>query len=212
MKAALFSALILLFGGAFGNYLRYVRPEPEFPPRFEYIPFESPGYIGQERRLPEYNYEVLQADTTTLRRYRSSSGRNFWLFIAYFASQEYGSQMHSPQHCLPGGGWRISDHRPFTFQLQSGESRTVNRLVIVQQDAQQLMYYWYETRGGALANEFAVKWDLAVNSLLLRPTDASFVRLTIPLSDGDLEAADREAAEFLRQFHPHIIDALPFDN
>ena len=44
------------------------------------------------------------------------------------------------------------------------------------------------------------------------PTDAAFVRLTIPVSDGDLEAADRMAVDFLRELHPHITEALPFDN
>ena len=212
MKSALFSALVILFGGVCGNYLRFVRQSPDHPPKFDSIPLDISDYNGQERRLPDFNYEVLQADTTTLRLYRSSSETYFWLFVAYFASQEYGSQMHSPRQCLPGGGWRISDHEPFTFALQSGETRTINRLLIVQQDSQQLMYYWYETRGGALIDEFAVKWDLAVNSLFLRPTDAAFVRLTLPLLDGDLEAADREAVAFLQLFYPHILEALPFHN
>lgn len=212
MKAVLLSALVILLGGIGGNYLRFVRQAPDRPPTFESIPLDVSGYYGQERRLPDFNYDVLQADTTTLRLYHSSSGTYFWLFVAYFASQEYGSQMHSPRQCLPGGGWRINDHQPFTFELHSGETITVNRLVIVQQDAQQLMYYWYETRSGALTDEFAVKWDLAVNSLFLRPTDAAFVRLTVPLLDGDLESADREAIEFLQQLHPYIMEALPFDN
>ncbi|MDH3892893.1 MAG: EpsI family protein [candidate division Zixibacteria bacterium] len=212
MKAAILSAMIILVGGIFGNYLRFVRQSPDRPPTFDSIPLETSDYYGQERRLPEFNYEVLQADTTTLRLYRDLSGTYYWLFVAYFASQEYGSQMHSPRQCLPGGGWRIRDHQPFTIQLQSGENRTINRLVIAQQNSQQLMYYWYETRGGALTGEYAVKWDLAVNSLLLRPTDAAFVRLTLPLLNGDLEAADRVAVEFLRQLHPHITQALPFHN
>lgn len=212
MKAALLSALMILLGGVGGNYLRFVRQTPDRPPTFESIPLETSDYYGQERRLPDFNYEVLQADTTSLRLYRSSTGSYFWLFIAYFASQEYGSQMHSPRQCLPGGGWRIDDHQPFSFQLESGETRTINRLVIVQQDSRQLMYYWYETRGGALTDEFAVKWDLAVNSIMLRPTDAAFVRLTVPLLNGDFEVADREAVEFLKRFHPHIMEALPFHN
>lgn len=212
MKPALISALIILLGGIGGNYLRFVRPVPESPPMFDLIPLETSDYHGQERRLDEFNYDVLQADTTMFRLYRDASGSNFWLFVAYFVSQEYGSQMHSPRQCVPGGGWRINDHQPFTFQLQSGETKTINRLVIVQQDSQQLMYYWYETRGGALIDEFEVKWDLAVNSLLLRPTDAAFVRLTLPLLDGDLEAADRETVNFLRQLQPHIMKALPFNN
>ncbi len=211
-RASLISAVIILLGGALGNYLRFVTQPPEHPPSFDAIPFDHNGYYGEERRLPDYNYEVLQADTTTLRLYRSGDGNLLWLFIAYFESQEYGSQMHSPKLCLPGGGWRIENHEPFDLPLPSGDTKTINRLVIVQQDSRQLMYFWYQTRGGTLTNEFAVKWDLAVNSLLFRPTDAAFVRLTLPLGDHDLAVAEAEAIRFLNSFYPYLMEALPFDN
>ncbi len=211
-RASLISAVIILLGGGLGNYLRFVTQPPEHPPSFDAIPLDHNGYYGEERRLPDYNYEVLQADTTTLRLYRGPEGDLFWLFVAYFESQEYGSQMHSPKLCLPGGGWRIESHEPFNLLLPSGDTKTINRLIIVQQDSRQLMYYWYQTRGGALTNEFAVKWDLAVNSLLFRPTDAAFVRLTLPLANDDLEAAGTKAIRFLNSFYPYLMEALPFDN
>ena len=84
---------------------------PEQGPQFDLIPFEKQEYYGTEKRFAETSYEILKADTTTLRIYDGPSQR-FWLFLAYFNSQEYGSQIHSPKHCLPGGGWQILRHEP----------------------------------------------------------------------------------------------------
>ena len=68
MKAAVvISAVILLIGGIFGNYLRYSSHMPDRPPAFETIPYQLEDYLGQERRFSELSYEVLRADTTTFR-------------------------------------------------------------------------------------------------------------------------------------------------
>ncbi len=212
MKAALISSLLILIGGLAGNFFRYARQAPDRLPVFDKIPYELAGYYGREKRLAEFNYVILQADTTTLRLYRNSAGNYYWLFIAYFESQEYGSQMHSPRHCLPGGGWRIQKQQPFELKLADGKVKTINRLVITQPNSRQVMYYWYQTRGGALIDEFDVKVDLAVNSLMLRPTDAAFIRLTVPVLNDDFAAADARAVAFLRRFHDPILESLPFDN
>jgi len=144
-------------------------------------------------------------------RYRGADGSPLWLLIAYFSSQKYGSQIHSPKHCLPGGGWKIEKLEQFRLPLPGGY-KTVNRLVITTEGRNQAMFYWYQTRGGSLSNEFALKWDLAKNSLLLRPTDAAFIRLTLPIEQGDLEAASKRAADFLATFYSGMNRALPFGN
>ncbi len=210
-KLVLLSTALLLVGGAFGNYLRYVEQEPDRWPSFGAIPYEAAGYFGEEHRLAEYNYEVLRADTTTLRLYHTPDGSPMWLLIAYFSSQKYGSQIHSPKHCLPGGGWKIETLEQFQLPLPSGP-KMVNRLAIKAGDRNRAMFYWYETRGGSLTSEFALKWDLAVNSLLLRPTDVAFIRLTLPTEQGDIEAASKRAADFFATFYPGMTQALPFGN
>ena len=51
-----------------------------------------------------------------------------------------------------------------------------------------------------------------MNSLMLRPTDAAFVRLTLPVKDGNIEEATQRAIAYLNTFHPSIEAALPFNN
>ena len=211
-RHALVACLVIILGGAAANYLRYVEASPNRPAEFATIPLKLDGYAGEERRFSEQSYEVLQADTTTLRIYRDSLGEQLWLFIGYFESQKYGSQIHSPKHCLPGSGWRIRHHESFRLQLD-GFDHDINRLIIRERDNQQLMLYWFETRGGVIREEFGLKWDLMINSLLLRPTDAAMVRINLPLLPGEkAQAATDRAVAYLRTFYPSISRALPFSD
>ena len=205
------ACVILILGGALANYLRYADASPDRPATFESIPMESGAYYGEERRFSEESYEILQADTTTLRIYRDTSGLPIWLFIGYFESQKYGSQIHSPKHCLPGSGWRIDSHTHYRLKLAGGFDHDINRLVISERDKHQLMLYWFETRGGVIRNEFGLKWDLMRNSLMLRPTDAAIIRLNLSLTpDDNIESATARAVDWLNQFYPAIERALPF--
>jgi len=210
IRTALIAALLIVFGGGFGNYLRYAQRQPDAGPDLARIPYELPGYTSEERRFSDVSYEVLAADTTTLRLVRDTSGTASWFFVAYFGSQQYGHQIHSPRHCLPGGGWTIREHGAVPVQL-GGTEVPVNRLLIEHARKQQVMLYWFVTRSGPVANEFGLKFDLMVNALLLQPTDAAMVRVTTPLGDGDLTAATARAADLLRAVYPDLQRSLPFD-
>lgn len=209
----LIASLIVLVGGVGGNILRYFKPQPQRPVIFEAIPFQLGDYSGKEHRFSEQSYEILQADTSTLRLYERADGKQLWLFVGYFGSQKYGSQIHSPRNCLPGSGWKIQTHLTYQMTLANGPSREVNRLIISRNQQRSLMFYWFETRGGAISNEYGLKWDLVKNSLMFRPTDAAIVRLNIPLGDDDdIDMVSKRAIAWLDQFGPTIDKALPFKN
>lgn len=209
-RVALIAMVLILLGGAAGNYLRMNERKPDRPADFSLLPLSAGQYVGEEHRFSELSYDVLKADTTTLRQYTDAEGKTLWLFIAYFESQKYGSQIHSPKHCLPGGGWKIDRLESFELPLPGDQTKNVNRVFIRTQTTSQLMFYWFETRSGSIREEFGIKLDLMKNSLLLQPTDAAFVRLTVPIEDGDTEAATAEAIEFFEAFYADLERALPF--
>ncbi|NMC45057.1 MAG: EpsI family protein [candidate division Zixibacteria bacterium] len=209
-KALVAIALLVIFGG-FGTFLRSHQARPDRPPDFGRIPFEIGGFIGGEQRFDDYAYDILKADTTTLRSYRTIEGSSFWLFVAYFSSQKYGAQIHSPKHCLPGGGYRIISIEPYAISLADGKTLAVNRLLIAGPTRQELMVYWYETRSGVISGEYGLKFDLMKNSVLLLPTDAAICRVTMPLAlSADLKAASQRMTDFVRLLYPDIQKALPF--
>jgi EpsI family protein len=209
-KGLIAVAVLVLLGG-FGTYLKGHRAEPDRPPDFSRIPIEIESFYGTEQRFDEFAYEILKADTTTLRMYRNNSGDVFWLFIAYFSSQKYGSQIHSPKHCLPGGGYKIVSIEPYDISLADGRSILVNRLLIASQRQKELMLYWFETRSGIISDEYGLKLDLMKNSVMLLPTDAAICRITMPLPlDADFDEATTGAVDFLNKIYPSMQTALPF--
>jgi EpsI family protein len=211
VKKAFVPIAIMAIGGAFGTFLRSHQAHPDRPPDFNRLPYDIGPYTGTEQRFADYTYDVLKADTTTLRMYLTPEGETFWLFVAYFSSQKYGSQIHSPKHCLPGGGYRILTIEPYQVPLADGRVLTVNRLLIASQRRQELMFYWYETRGGIISTEYGLKFDLMRNSVMLLPTDAAICRVTMPLTlDADREKATAAALAFIRELYPAMESALPF--
>lgn len=210
-KKALIAAAVLIVFGGFGTFLRSHQARPDRPPDFGRIPYDLGTFVGGEQRFDDYAYDVLKADTTTLRSYRTAEGNTFWLFLAYFSSQKYGAQIHSPKHCLPGGGYRIISIEPYSIPLGDGRNLAVNRLLIASPKRQELMLYWYETRSGVISNEYGLKLDLMKNSILLLPTDAAICRVTMPLSlNADLKVASADMTDFVRLLYPDIQTALPF--
>jgi EpsI family protein len=206
----LLSIVLIIAGGIAGNILRYTEKMPRDTADFSVIPLVlEDKYYGSERPLSEETSEVLKADLATDRIYTAPEDKKFQLFIAYFKSQKYGSQIHSPKHCLPGGGWKIDQLQPFRLELSNGTIKNINLSIISRQGRGMLMLYWYETRSGTIRGEYGLKLDLVKNSLLLKPTDATIIRFTFEIS-GDTEQTTRKAVAIIDKFHPYIEQALPF--
>jgi EpsI family protein len=126
---------------------------------------------------------VLAADATLQRRYRRPDGAEVWVFIAYFEQQQVNSQIHSPRHCVPGGGLTVSFVRPEQLRIND-RLRPVTRMRVLGGGRPQDVLYWFTTRGGTTSGEYALKWDLVKNSLAGRPTDAFFVRYNASTADS----------------------------
>jgi EpsI family protein len=209
-KQYLLAIILLIVGGVIGNTLRFSGRLPDKMADFSVIPNELNGYTGKEIGLDLVSAEVLKADLTTLRDFSYSDKSRIGLFMAYFKSQKYGSQIHSPKHCLPGGGWRIENIRPYMLTLPDGTQKEINQVIIADKNFKSVMFYWYETRSGAIRSEYGLKLDLVKNSLSLNPTDAAIVRVTIDTPENDIKAASKRGLQFIETFYPYIKQALPF--
>jgi EpsI family protein len=202
---------IVVLTGILVNLLRYSEVKPQSRPHLSAIPLQLDDWQGEELRFDEATYEVLKADESLLAFFKSPQGQ-VWLFIAYFESQKYGSQIHSPKHCLPGSGWKILKKEKAKTNLVSlrGNKLEMNRFVISDGNSQELMLYWFVTRSGIITNEFSLKMDSVFNSLRRRPTDAAFVRITIPFEQSREQEAWGVATDFMNHFVPQIDQALGF--
>jgi EpsI family protein len=209
MKRFLILMLLLVPFGALGTMMRTTVVEPDRDADLRRIPLQAGHWLGQDVPIGEATAASLQATSTLLRNYAHSDGAYLSLFVAYFRDQKYGSQIHSPRHCLPGGGWIVSDLQQISFDL-GAEQITCNRMTITRRSAVDQMFYWYRTRSGTMASEYSLKFDLVKNSLLFSPTDAALIRLTVSQGARSVAECQRLAETFFQSFYEELQVALPF--
>lgn len=166
-------------------------------PEFQQLPKELSGWRGEEIPPDKATAEVLAADVTTERVYTEGDGTQIGVFVAYFAQQQVNSQIHSPRNCLPGAGWKPISITERKFEM-GGAPREATRMVVRRGEYQSEILYWFRTRGGDLAGEYALKWDLVKNSMARRPTDAAFIRYSAGYADSSA------LRNFMTLFEPHL--------
>ena len=202
--------ILFVLTGILINLLRYSRVESKRLPLFSSLPLQFGDWNGQEYFFSEETNQVLKADTYAFRKYTSGEGKELWLFLAYFKSQKYGSQIHSPKNCLPGSGWKIMSRKKILIKTDTGSDLKVNKLLISDKLSTEVMYYWFQTRSGIITSELGLKLDLVFNSLKRAPTDAAFVRINLPLNQLSEKEAQLMLEDFLKVFLPKIKEILPF--
>ncbi len=211
MKKFWIILVLLIPFGAMATVLRYLVVEPERPSQLAAIPLQIGEWEGADFPISEATAAVLQATEILLRSYADSSGISVGVYLGYFRDQKYGSQIHSPRHCLPGGGWVLTEIQRVPFRF--GEKQVeVNRMTITRRARTDQMFYWFHTRSGDLTSEYALKFDLVRNSLLLSPTDAVIIRLTVGQQGRTPEECQHISERFMDAFLPALRQSLPFES
>jgi len=203
---------LILPTGAYTGILKRTSVPPGRTPDLSRIPLVVGSWRGEQQLLADWEYRILQVDQSLNVRYVHPSGEVMWLFIGYFRNQKYGAQIHSPKNCLPGGGWKILAQKRFRLKPPDSPFDPVplTYLLISNGREEQVMLYWFETRKGKIANEFYLKFDLLVNSLLYRPTAAAFVRFNMPVTNGETQQTLETLQQFIVQLLPSIESTLTF--
>ena len=136
------------------------------------------------------------------------------VYVGYHATQirEEGggsreNSIHPPAHCLPGSGWDIIHVETVPLEMPGlpQENARVKRLMIAKGKSRELVYYWYQSRGRVISQDWKkilyVGWDRAAR----HRTDGALVRFSIPVSRGNGEQAE---ATF-ESLAPLILKRLP---
>ena len=129
-------------------------------------------------------------------------------FSAWYEKQTEGSGIHSPEVCLPVGGWEMFSLAPHTFSFVDTAYGTfqVNRAVIQKGLSKQLVYYWFEQRGKRMTNDYAAKLSVVWDSLTRGRTDGALVRFVTPIAEGETEA---QAEARMQSFMGLALKRLP---
>ncbi len=156
---------------------------------------------GQTLRLDPEIERVLAADDYVNTTYQAVGGRIVNFFVAFYDDQGDGSGIHSPEVCLPVGGWEVFSIAPYEVTVEGTPygSFEVNRAVIQKGVDRQLVYYWFEQRGARLTNDFLAKVSVIRDGILTGRKDGALVRYVTPISPSETEAdADARIQSFMR--------------
>lgn len=135
-------------------------------------------------------------------------------FSAWYADQTGGNSIHSPEVCLPGGGWEIAwlERANISDELGWPEPFMINQAIIQKGSSRMMVFYWFDQRGRKIAWDIAAKYWLMIDSIREQRTDGALVRLTtlIQPDESDADAAVRlmdmvrETTGVLPRFIPDI--------
>jgi EpsI family protein len=146
------------------------------------------------------------------------------VYVGYHATQVRDGSgrfdvnaIHPPEHCLPGAGWDIVDARVVRLDLPGlpqghglgAVGPEAKRFVIARGDARQLVYFWYQTQGRVIARNTDVLFYRFWGRATQGRTDGSLVRLTVPIRNGNVAAAEASVRDFARRFVPHLQGYIP---
>jgi exosortase D (VPLPA-CTERM-specific) len=184
--------------------------------RLSTFPMRIGEYEGREGFIDKIYLDQLRtSDYLTAGFSRPADPIPVELWIAYYDSQVKGASVHSPQACLPGGGWRIESftEKEVPDYFPDGSSIRVNRVEIALGEDRQLVYYWFAQRGRVLTNEFLVKWYIFWDGLTRNRTDGALVRMATYVGDkAKLPEADARLQDFMRTLAPRLAYHLPDAN
>jgi EpsI family protein len=207
------ACLSLLCIGAIAAFSVYGRSEniPERT-RFVAFPMRLADWQGRPASLDVGTEQFLKVDDYILADYSQSGGKPVNFYVAYYASQRTNESPHSPIVCLPGGGWAISLLERKTF-VSDGIEYPYNRVIIQNGKNRNLVYYWFDERGRAVADEYLAKWYLLADSVTKNRTDGALIRLITPITADEPEsAADQRLQSFMEVALPRMTEFLPSDS
>ena len=200
---------VLLAATAGLGFLSHGESTPPAKPLNEF-PKDIDGYQAvAEFPFDADTLKVLGVTDYINRAYFSPHKGELGLYIGYFRTQRTGATIHSPKNCLPGAGWQPTISNIEELALPDGRKVPVNLYVIRKDLDQQIVLYWYQSHGRVVASEYWGKFYMVEDAIRLNRTDAALVRITAPVRNGDLAAAQARATAFAQQVAMDVEQVIP---
>jgi EpsI family protein len=84
----------------------------------------------------------------------------------------------------------------------------VNRNLAERNGERMLIYYWYQSRGRAVASDYRNKLLLVRDALTRHRSDGALIRVAAP-AEPDVVQAREAASSFIRAVYPALTVSLP---
>ncbi len=212
MKSWRFAILfvVLLAGGFVVNAWEYLGEAPVSRKELKDFPKQIGTWkqSGGDEQFDNQTLAVLRSSDYLMRSYRGADGRLVNFYVGYYASQRDGATYHSPLNCLPGAGWVMNEPGTITITPEGRAPFVANRYLIQNGLHKELLLYWYQGRGRAIASEYWGKVYTVVDSVRLRRSDGAMVRIMTPV-DGSESKALRAAIDLATQSSTLLPEFVP---
>ncbi|GEM_PF-94109 len=144
--------------------------------------------FGGDQRFDKQAEEILRADDYVVRDYALPDGKTANLYIGYYATQKTGATYHSPQNCLPGSGWVMTEPSFVQIKTEDGHEFSANSYILQNEGRKFVMLYWYQGRGRAVASEYWDKVYTVFDSATRRRSDGAMVRVILQVGQNQEES------------------------
>jgi exosortase D (VPLPA-CTERM-specific) len=186
--------------------------KPPVSQPFKAFPLTVGGWKGERQFLDQEFIEELDFSDYASIDYSKNDSLPINMYVAYYASQQKGKSIHSPETCLPGSGWVFKNAGTLTIPLsgKTSSSITVKRALIEKGGNMQLVYFWFNQRGRTLTNAYEMKiynfWD----AIIKKRTDGALIRVISPIASSEkIEDADTRLQSFIREIIPLLNEFIP---
>lgn len=197
-----------------GLYIKYFMFEEIVPDGRSLSEF--PGVVGvwentARHQLADDVLDILKVDEYVLRDFRNNDGSIASLYIGYYKTHRKSVEIHTPEHCQVGGGWEILSKKERKVDIPGIEGKMMYIEAVYEKDQEKRVFlYWYYINGKYITDFFKYKISIIMNSLFYHRSDASFIRITVPVKNEDVNSAIRSGESFLKEAVPVINNYLSF--
>ena len=208
-SAGLITAAVLALAVGLGFALAPPsKPEPVNRESFMLFPRSLGPWTGYSQALDPDVARILAATDYINNTYTAPREGYVNFFSAFYAKQTKGQGIHSPEVCLPVGGWEVFSLKPYqvSFPDTVYGSFYLNRAIIEKGTTRQLVYYWFEQRGRRMTNDYLAKLSVLWDSLTRGRTDGALVRFVTPIGPEETEA---DADKRLHRLMARVLQKLP---
>jgi len=168
------------------------------------------GHEGIDSGFPNEILDKLGVDEYLMRRY-SDGEYSIWLYIGYYRNQRDGAVPHSPRRCYPGSGFNPIWHDIGSIPVSHPGLKEIqaNRYIFARGLEREIVIFWYQSRGRAIANEYMEKIILVRDAIFRNRSDGALVRFSIRAMAGTEEAAIRRLENFISVAYSEIPRFIP---
>lgn len=205
-RRLLFLSVILV---AVALLMRFVPLHRDIPLKkpFSQFPLLVNGWTGKDFTLDEEMLEKLRVSEYLSREYMNPP-HLVQLYVGFYSSQQEGAQIHSPKHCLPGGGWYALSETTRTTKLRGYGTVHYVESLYQKGDEKQVFVYWYQMKNATITGDYGLKMQMILNSLRYHRNDGAFIRLSAPLRGSEAETV-ASLGKFMNEVLPHLWEHLP---